>query len=147
MRLTYYAYPNGAVFFNWCNKKLKGRLTQYNFVLAIQEESGKIKGVVVLTTFPHNLYIDCAGIGMWLTRDILNNIFNFCFKNLSYKRITALTSAKNHRVHKFISRLGFRREAVQKYAWDGEIAMWTFGLVWENWCATKFYKKGRKNAG
>jgi RimJ/RimL family protein N-acetyltransferase len=145
MKYRFYAAPNGDVFFRWANKKLRWNLTHYDMVCVSTADDGDLLGVVVMTRDAHSMFLDVATARRdWTSRKMINHVFALCFGDLGYRRITALTSAKNMRIHKFVRRLGFRKEGVAKFAFDGRQTEIRFGLLYENWLKNKFYDKNWK---
>lgn len=51
----------------------------------------------------------------WCSRKVINEIFNYPFKNGDVKIVKATTSAKNKEANKFLSRLKLREEGYLRY--------------------------------
>jgi RimJ/RimL family protein N-acetyltransferase len=96
-----------------------------------------IAGVLYEDYNKQNIVCHIAGEGNWATKEFLSAIFDYPFRQLGVKRITAPISAGNSKSINLVTEMGFELECSLKNATlDGDLHL--FCLWRENYC----FKKG-----
>lgn len=105
----------------WCSLGLYGDLDSFNeqdIAIGITKNNKLIAGVV------YNNYVRNTSIEMsiysidksWATRHNIKALFNYPFTQLKLRRVTALCSANERDVMKFLEKLGFKQEGIHREA-------------------------------
>lgn len=105
----------------WCSLGLYGDLDSFSendIAIGVVKNGELIAGVV------YNNYVKSVSIEMsiysvdkvWATRHNLRALFNYPFTQLGLRRVTALCSANERDVMKFLERLGFKQEGIHREA-------------------------------
>lgn len=64
----------------------------------------------------------------WATKGNIRAVFEYPFRQLGVKRMTAITSRKNKPCRKLLEGVGFRLEGVHPFAHDGVQAAFSYGI-------------------
>ena len=99
------------------------------------ERRGKLCGGLVFHNMQENrgdVWLSSAGNGAFVDREVINFIYWNAFENLACAHLSCRTSARNTRAIRILERLGFKKEGVQRKAWDGETDAVLMGLTPED---------------
>lgn len=125
--------------FGWLNVNLGMTLTGYTY-MAWHQMKGRICWAAAITKGNHEVYVDhFANTPKWIGRDLIYEFMTFCF-NLA-PRITAQVGSKNKHAIDFLLRLGFKQEGCVRKSFDGINDTLIFGLLYEEYKQSKFYKE------
>lgn len=81
------------------------------------ERNGQLIAGVVYSVFNGScITADIRGVGRWANREFLRVIFDYPFRQLGVKRITAVVESDNDTSQKFVKHLGFVHEATLRHA-------------------------------
>jgi hypothetical protein len=115
----------------WASAKLPGggniRLPAVTIGVA---HGADILAVAVFNNFCH---YGCevsfvASTPLWATKGSIRAILNYPFRQMGYKRMTAITAKKNKRSRKLLEGLGFVQEGVHPFGIDGVQTGISYGL-------------------
>ncbi len=77
------------------------------------ERDGELVGGVMYEGFNgHNIWMHCAGIGRWITRDLLKAAFAYPFIQLDVLNVWGWVDASNTKARRLDEHLGFSQQAV-----------------------------------
>ena len=79
-----------------------------------------------------DVWLSAAGDGAFVDRGVIDFIYWNAFKNLACAHLSCRTAATNNRAIRILERLGFKKEGVQRKAWDGETDAILLGLTPED---------------
>ena len=96
---------------------------------------GKLCGGLIFHNMQANrgdVWLSAAGDGAFVDRGVIDFIYWNAFKNLACAHLSCRTAATNNRAIRILERLGFKKEGVQRKAWDGETDAILLGLTPED---------------
>lgn len=77
------------------------------------ERDGELVGGVMYEGFNgHNIWMHCAGVGAWITRDLLRAAFSYPFVQLNVSNVWGWVDASNQKARRLDEHLGFTQQAV-----------------------------------
>lgn len=92
-------------------------------------------------------HIASDGSKRWAVREYLWTIFDYPFRQLGVKRITVCVGEGNIASRRFVTHLGFRREATLHDAHPtGDLLVYWMKKEWCRWTSAAFYKPLAKAA-
>lgn len=89
-------------------------------------KDGNLAGGIIYESFNGaNVFCHIAGEGRWMNRDFLRMIFDYPFRQLGVKRMTAMIVSNNSKCIGFVENLGFEKECEMFQAHnDGNILVY-----------------------
>jgi RimJ/RimL family protein N-acetyltransferase len=77
------------------------------------ERDGELVGGVMYEGFNGpNIWMHCAGVGAWITRDLLRAAFSYPFVQLDVSNVWGWVDASNQKARRLDEHLGFTKQAV-----------------------------------
>lgn len=77
------------------------------------ERNGELVGGVLYENFDgRNIWMHCAGVGRWITRDLLKAAFSYPFIQLDCSAVWGWVEAENEKARRLDEHLGFKQQAV-----------------------------------
>lgn len=75
-------------------------------------KDGRIVGGIIYESFNGaNVFCHIAGEGRWMNREFLRMIFDYPFRQLGVRRMTAMIVSNNEKCINFVKKLGFEKES------------------------------------
>lgn len=88
--------------------------------LGLADDTGRIRGAVVLTGFTGaEIELSVYGRGCW-TRRVIRAVFDALFNTMLCARVTVHVRASNREAEDLASRLGFKREGIVRRKYGNE---------------------------
>ena len=100
--------------------------------IGIKRDGTLIGGVLYCQSNGSSVWVHVAGIGRWVTRDLLFFLFDYPFRQLKVNQILGSVDSNNEAAIRFDEHLGFEREAVIPQAGKGDSDLIIYSLKRES---------------
>lgn len=97
------------------------------------DSNGALMGVVGFNGFVGNVcWIHTAGMGNWVSRELIRQTFHYPFVQVGVKYLFAAVAGNNHKALRFDRKMGFRDYDCLKDGWDDGIPLYILKMAKED---------------
>lgn len=127
-------YKDQQGMLEWAHEEAGFYFRSDAFAIGWKDTNGKLKAVTIMEDFDKQncmIHLVSDQSVNWFNRYYIKFIFNYLFKILGLRRVTATVPVDNQKALSFDTRMGFQVEGMLRKAEIGDVDMVIFGMLRE----------------